>query len=467
MKVLFASAEAAPYFRTGGLADVARALPDALVSDGLDVRIIHPLYDPANPGFTPAGVEEGLVRWPTGEVLVRYLVDERAGRASAVLIDQPHFFAGGQPYTPTPADPEQAGIRFAFFSRAVAAYAREWGADVVHLNDWPTGLVPVYGMLDGMEAATVFAIHNLAYQGNFSPMLLGQIGIPDGLFRVENGVEFYGSMSFMKGALALSDRLVTVSPTYAREIQSPEYGAGLDGLLRFRRRVLHGILNGIDRDLWNPATDRALAATFSARRPAGKDQNRRALAHELELDADGPILVMVTRLAYQKGIDLVLAALPALLELGVRLAVLGDGDAAYGRALAHAAARTPHRVYARFGFDDALARRLYAGADYFLMPSRYEPCGLGQMIAQRYGTPPIARHTGGLVDTVHDGRTGFVFDDASPAALVAAVRRAVDAWRSEDHAAVQRRCMRLDWSWERSAEHYHDLYRLAAGRISG
>ena len=176
---------------------------------------------------------------------------------------------------------------------------------------------------------------------------------------------------------------------------------------------------------------------------------------------------MVTRLAYQKGIDLVLAALPALLELGVRLAVLGDGDAAYGRALAHAATRTPHRVHARFGFDDVLARRLYAGADYFLMPSRYEPCGLGQMIAQRYGTPPIARHTGGLVDTVHDGRTGFVFDDASPAALVAAVRRAVDAWRSEERAAVQRRCMRLDWSWERSAEHYHDLYRLAAGRISG
>ncbi|MGH7554336.1 MAG: glycogen synthase [Longimicrobiales bacterium] len=465
MKVLFASAEAAPYFKSGGLADVSRALPDALVANGVDVRIIHPLYNADDPGFTAAATEEALIRWPTGEVHVSYLLHEVNGGAPGVLVDQPAFFAGGMPYTPTPEEPSHAGIRFAFFSRAVVAYAREWGADIVHLNDWPTGLVPVYSLLDGMHAATVFAIHNLAYQGNFSPMLLGQIGIPEGLFRVENGVEFYGSLSFMKGALALSDRLVTVSPTYAREIQTPEYGAGMDGLLRFRRRVLHGILNGIDREVWNPTSDRSLVATYSARTPGGKLENRDALLAELGLDGDGPVFGMVTRLAHQKGIDLVVGALPGLLQLGARLVVLGDGDASYARTLAEAAARAPDRIAVRFGFDDAFARRLYAGGDFFLMPSRYEPCGLGQMIAQRYGTPPIVRHTGGLVDTVHDGRTGFIFDHATSGALLAAAERAIKAWRHRGWDTLERRCMRLDWSWERSAAQYHDVYRLAAGRI--
>lgn len=466
MKVLFASAEASPYFKTGGLGDVARALPDALLAMGLDVRIIHPFYREVGPGFESMSAEEAFVRWPGGEVPVRFLLDEPAHGAPAVLVDQPALFAGGQPYTPTLEDPSHAGIRFAFFSRAVVAYAREWGADVVHLNDWPTGLAPVYGMLDGLGAATVFAIHNLAYQGNFSPMLLGQVGIPEGLFRVENGIEFYGSLSFMKAALALCDRIVTVSPTYAREIQTPEHGAGFDGLLRFRRRVLHGILNGIDRDDWNPATDTTLVANYRAQRSAGKAKNRHALASELGLDGDGPILAMVTRLAHQKGLDIVVAALPDMLRRGARLVVLGDGDAAYARTLAEAAAHEPGHVAFQFGFDDELARRIYAGADFFLMPSRYEPCGLGQMIAQRYGTPPIVRHTGGLVDTVRDGWTGFSFVEPTPAALLDALERALASWRRPAFESLQRRCMRLDWSWDRSAAQYHDIYRLAAGRIA-
>ncbi len=468
MKVLFASAEAAPYFKSGGLAEVSRALPDAMVAHGLEVRVIHPLYNLYDPALTTAATEdEIMVRWPTGEVPVRYLLHDVPVGAPGVLVDAPSFFAGGLPYTPTPEEPSHAGIRFAFFSRAVVAYAREWGADVVHLNDWPTGLVPAYALLDGMGAATIFTIHNLAYQGNFSPMLLGQVGIPEGLFRVENGVEFYGSLSFMKAALALSDRIVTVSPTYAREIQTPEYGAGMDGLLRFRRRVLHGILNGIDRRLWDPTSDPALPARYSASRPDRKTDNREALIEQLSLDGDGPVLVMITRLAHQKGIDLVVGALPGLLQMGARLVVLGNGDASYARTLSEASARAPDRVAVRFGFDDVLARRLYAGGDFFLMPSRYEPCGLSQMIAQRYGTPPIARHTGGLVDTVHDGKTGFTFDNSTSSSLLEAAERAVRIWRRRGWETFQRRCMRLDWSWDRSAAQYHDVYRLAVGRISG
>lgn len=468
MKVLFASAEAIPYFKTGGLGDVARSLPDALRARGIDVRIIMPAYRGIR---TNGGVcepeTELLVPWPhaglpAGCVLHR----PGADRAAAVLIEQRAFFQTDRPYGHYGEDPLQLARRFAFFARAVLAYAARWGADLIHLNDWSTGLVPVYALQDGWNGPTVFAIHNLPYQGNFSPAVLRSIGVPEEYFRTENGLEFHGHVSFTKAGLAFADRLVTVSPTYAREIQTGEYGVGYEGLLRFRRRVLHGIQNGINPEQWNPATDPALPAHYSATDLAGKEECRSALLAELGLDDGGPLLVLVTRLAQQKGIDLLLATLGRLLESGVRVAVLGDGGHEYRPALQDWERRMPGRVAVRFEFDDGLARRLYAGGDFFLMPSLYEPCGLGQLIAQRYGTIPIVRRTGGLADTVEDGKTGFTFDDATPDALADAVTRATAAWRARGWLPLRRRCMRLDHSWRRSAREYHDVYRLALGRLS-
>ncbi len=469
MKILYATSEAAPYFKSGGLGDVSRALPDALVDAGHDVRIILPLYTAVRERVALSGTtEETRVPWLSGNVPTRYHTHRIAATsAPAVLVDQPAFFAHGAPYTANAADPMDTGRRFAFFCRAVVHYANGWKADVVHLNDWTTGFVPVWGHLDGMRSATVLAIHNLAYQGSFPPALLAQVGIPDWFMRTENGVEFHGLASFLKGSVALSDRLVTVSPTYAREIQTPMYGAGFDGLLRFRQRVLHGILNGIDTRQWDPAHDEQLVARYTADTLDGKETNRNALAAACGLDADGPIFGMVTRLVHQKGIDLVLGAIPSLLAHGARLVVLGDGETRFEAGFAAAARANPTRIAAFLRFDDPLARRIYAGADFFLMPSRYEPCGLGQMIAQRYGTPPVARHTGGLVDTVTHGRTGFVFDDATPQAVADGARTAAASWRGRGWNALRRRCMLLDWSWSRSAELYAGVYRLAAGQIPG
>lgn len=464
MKVLFASSEALPYFKSGGLADVARALPDALTLRGHDVRIIHPMYGSVVDLNLPLVEADRLtVPWVGGDIDLRMFTHRPAAGAPGVLVYH-DAFATSTPYeSPDPLAPAR---RFALFSRAVLGYARAWGADIVHLNDWQTGLVPVYALLDGVSLPSVFAIHNLGYQGLFPPRVLGEVGVPPEFFRPENGLEFYGNVALIKGGIGLADRVVTVSPSYAREIQTPEYGVGLDGLLRFRDRVLHGILNGIDQDAWNPATDIALYHSYSSADLAGKEANRTQLLHELGLRADGPLFVVVSRLAYQKGIDLVLQALPALLDENATVVILGDGDHALEAQFGELARRLPDRIAAFLRFDDTLARRLYAAADFFLMPSRYEPCGLGQMIAQRYGTPPIVRATGGLRDTVVDGETGFLFHDTSPYALLDAVRRALAVWRQPGWDTLRQRCMALDWSWQQSAGQYEDVYRYAIGPVA-
>ena len=464
MRILFAASEALPYWTTGGLANVARALPDTLAERGHDVRVILPFYRTIKQQRLALEEEgKGVVPWPGGSRPVRYLLHRPAQGAPALLVDEPEHFDTKHPYGSAREDPLVTAERFAFFARTVVERARVWGADVVHLNDWQTGLVPVYAFLDGMPAASVFAIHNLAYQGNYAPQLLERIGIPRSFFRTENGLEFWATASFMKAGLALADRLVTVSPTYAREIQTPEGGVGFDGLLRFRRRLLHGILNGIDRELWNPATDLALPQRYDARTLDAKDGVRAALLTALGLEDRGPLLVAVTRLAQQKGIDLLLGAIPWILEHGGSLAVLGSGERVYEKALVAAAAANPGRIAVELGFNDPLARRLHAGGDFFLMPSRYEPCGLGQMIAQRYGTPPVVRRTGGLVDTVQDGLTGFSFPEDTPQGLSHALQRAFRAWRGRRWGTLRRRCMALDWSWNRSATQYEEVYRMAVG----
>lgn len=464
MKILFVTSEALPYYKSGGLADVSRALPDALTAAGHDVRIIMPMYGVVRGVVQDAtDYSELAVPWPTGPVTTRF-VEHRAGTgATAVLVDKPVLFEAGSPYEGATGEPLEIGRRFAFFCRAVVRFAREWGADVLHLNDWTTGFVPVYGLVDGLDAATVFSIHNLAYQGNFSPVLLEQVGVPWELYRTENGVEFMHTASFMKAGISLSDQLLTVSPSYAAEIQTPEFGAGLDGLLRFRRRALNGILNGIDMAVWNPARDELIASRYTASTLDGKESNREALLRECGLDGSGPVFAVIGRMAYQKGIDIVAAALPRLLESGARFVILGDGEAAYVRLLERARRAAPRQVSLHRRFDEKLAHRIYAGADFFLMPSRYEPCGLGQMIAQRYGTPPVARRTGGLIDTVTERKTGFLFDAPTTDGVTEAVLRASSVWRAKGWNALRRRCMRLDRSWARSAEQYVAVYRAARG----
>jgi starch synthase len=467
VKVLFATSEALPFYKTGGLADVARALPDALVERGHDVRITMPGYSFLAHELTASSVDAELaIPWPGGALGARVACHvPSAGAVTAFMLTRT-LFDTQQPYNAIPRDELGLGRRFAFFCRAVVAYARHWGADIVHLNDWQTGLVPLYALMDGMDAATLFSIHNLAYQGNFPPLLLADIGVPSSFLRTENGIEFHGQASFMKGAIALADRLATVSPTYAREIQTPAGGAGLEGLLSHRRRTLHGVLNGIDTQAWDPARDALLPVPYNARTLAQKAHSRSALIAAAGVSGAGPVLGIVSRLAHQKGIDILVDAMPRLVTLGCSVVVLGSGDSRHERDLGELAQQHPQRIASRHGFDEPFAHLIYAGADFFLMPSLYEPCGLGQMIAQRYGTPPIARRTGGLSDTIDDGATGFLFDDPGTAAFLETVTRAVAVWQGSGWRALQTRCMRQDHSWSRSAGEYERLYNLAMGALA-
>jgi starch synthase len=456
-RVLFVTSEALPYFKSGGLADVSRSLPDALVSRGHDVRIFHPYYSFMERSKFRLREAGGLaVPWVGGSVPMDVRLHERKGSATGVLVGRSLFAVLGTPYEDY--DPHITGRRFALFSRAALEYARQWEAEVIHLNDWQSGLVAAYALVNDVDIPTLFSIHNLAYQGLFSRSILEEVGLPPALFRTENGLEFYGNVSFLKGGIALSSRISTVSPTYAREIQTPEYGAGFDGLLRFRHRDLYGLLNGIDTKAWNPATDKALPHRYDAKSLPKKDEGRLKLVRDAGLDEQRPLLAIVSRLAHQKGIDLVMAAMPEILDAGANLCVLGDGDKGIEARFAELARTYPDRVAAVCRFDDVLARNLYAGADFFLMPSRYEPCGLGQMIAQRYGTPPIVRATGGLRDTVRDGETGFCFDHATVGDLTGGIRRALSVWRGPDWDDLRRRCMALNWSWQGSAGHYEEVY---------
>ncbi|HTN51116.1 MAG TPA: glycogen synthase GlgA, partial [Anaeromyxobacter sp.] len=367
--------------------------------------------------------------------------------------------------------------RFTWLSRAALALpaALRLRPRVVHANDWQTGLCPWLLRNEHAEdpslagARTVFTIHNLAYQGVFPKDVVPFLGLPWDEFRFD-GFEFHDQLSFMKAALSFADALTTVSPTYAREIVTPDGGHGLDLVLRHRRADLHGILNGIDVSEWDPARDPHLPAHFRADDLSGKARCKEALARELSLPVrpEVPLVGMVGRLAEQKGVDLVAAALPTLLEHGVQVALLGSGQPEYQDVFAGAARARPDRVAARIGFDEGLAHRIEAGADLFLMPSRFEPCGLNQMYSLRYGTVPVVRAVGGLEDTVEDydgwqRGTGFKFRDYTPAALLLALRRALETFRDQRAwSGLVRRGMAQDFSWERSAASYEALYRRLA-----
>ncbi|HEX7052566.1 MAG TPA: glycogen synthase GlgA [Burkholderiales bacterium] len=463
MRVLFATPECAPLTKTGGLGDVSAALPAALRALGHDVRVLLPGY-PAVLGALPQAHEAARLE----------LLGEQARLLDAgelLLIDCPALYLrDGGPYQDAQgADWPDNPRRFGLLSRVAAllsggASPLEWRPQVLHCNDWPCGLAPVYLSFETSRAAAVMTVHNLAFQGVFDPAWLRSLALPVATFSIE-GVEFYGKLSFLKGGLAYADAITTVSPTYAREIQTEELGCGLDGLLRARRDALSGIANGIDTDAWDPQRDAHLAQTYGRWTLERKSANKEALQRRLGLavDAGRPLLGTVCRFTEQKGIDLVAEAADELLALPAQLAILGTGERRYEEALGAAAARHAGSLGLVVGFDEALAHLIEAGADLFLMPSRFEPCGLNQMYSQRYGTLPVARSTGGLADTVSDGETGFLFQRATAAELAAAVRRALEVWRDARRwRDMQRRAMERDFSWAAPARQYAALYsRLA------
>ena len=476
-KVLFVASEAQPLSKTGGLGDVCGSLPPSLRRLGVDVRLLLPAYFDA---VQIAGPLRAVGEIPIPRISARATLLQGVLPGTRVplwLIDYPPAFGrSGHPYLDAGGQPwYDNAARFALLAEAAVAIARgeagiAWRPDLVHCHDWQTGLVPALLAADAPRPATVFTIHNIAYQGVFPATMLDALGLPPRLWSID-GIEFHGSLSFIKGGIAFADRVNTVSPTYAREIQTPAFGLGLEGLLRARADRLSGILNGIDVDVWNPGRDTYIAKRYSATRFADKAANKAALQKATGLPrANVPLFGLVGRLVEQKGIDLVLEAWPRLLDTPAQLVVLGTGERAYETALAQLAARHPDRVAVKIGYDEALAHRIEAGADIFLMPSRFEPCGLNQMYSLRYGTVPIVRRVGGLADTVvdaptdaHDATaTGFVFDAPTPDALHQTVQRALILFR--DRRAWQRLAvngMRQDFSWARSADAYVALYRQA------
>ena len=481
--------EAEPFAKTGGLADVASSLAKALARRGHDIRLILPLYrqvERARLGVHPTS-------WQVPVELNGRRRNARVwqsvvpgSRVHVYLLDQPDLFDRQALYQEYGHDYPDNLERFSVFVQAVLRLIPQlgWQPDILHCHDWQTALACAYASLKtgaaGALAArlkTVLTVHNLSYQGLFPAAQWPLTGLPPEAFSVQ-GLEFYGQINCLKGGLMYADALTTVSPTYAKEIQTPAFGCGLDGVLRDRAHELTGILNGIDADVWNPQTDPHLPATYSAARPAGKAECKRALQRAQGLaERDDELLIgMVQRLVGQKGIDLFLAAAEQLLEMPVQVVLLGAGEPAYHKQLDALAARHPGRVSVTLAFHDALAHQIEAGADAFLMASRFEPCGLNQMYSMRYGTVPIVRRVGGLADTVVDATpehlaqrraTGFVFREPTPEALVEAVRRAVNAFLHRGTwTQLMRTGMAKDVSWTRSAGQYEALYaRLLERRV--
>ncbi|MDA8100662.1 MAG: glycogen synthase GlgA [Nitrospiraceae bacterium] len=474
MRVLFAASEVAPFAKTGGLADVAGSLPLALAELGHDVRVVLPRYrriDPARNGLKHAATfYTPLASWRERcDVLVGSM-----GPVPAWFVNKDIYFDRPELYRTLAGDYHDNAERFIFFSRAIPEICRvlDFAPDIIHCNDWQTGLVPLYLKKyfghDPLlrKARTVFTIHNLGYQGIFwqGELRLTGLGWED---FTPQGIEFWGNMNFLKAGIVFSDAVTTVSETYSRDIRTAEGGHGLDGVLRHRSRDLYGIVNGIDTIEWDPARDRHIAKSFSAARPEGKIACREALRREVGLPASNqPLFGMVTRLTDQKGIDILLDAVPALMGLGCQLVILGTGDEQYHRKLSDAAHRYRLQMRVLLTYDDALARRIYAGSDLFLMPSRYEPCGLGQMHALRYGSVPLVRRTGGLNDTVADFHaaagtgTGFLFNEYSAGALTERARQAIKLFHNKQQwKRLMRNGMEADFSWRTSAQAYEKLYQ--------
>jgi starch synthase len=479
MRVVMAASEAVPFAKTGGLADVAGALPRALQRLGVDVSIIIPAYSSIAPRHALRRAPWTLqVPVSTRTVPAGVLQAELNGGVPVYLIEADEYFGRAQLYGTPDGDYLDNAERFAFFGRAILALLQHLGAPaVLHCHDWQTALAPVflradparYPELDAVR--TVLTVHNLGYQGLFWHFDWHLLNI-DWRYFTPDWLEFYGKINYLKGGIVSADAITTVSPTYAQEIQTPEFGHGLEGVLVARRNALTGILNGVDYGEWSPDSDAFIAARYSADDLTGKAACKADLqaVAGLPVEPKVPVIGVVSRLADQKGFDLLAAIAPELLRKRVQLVVLGSGDAKYQDLFQALAQRAKKRLAVRVAFDNALAHKIEAGSDMFLMPSRYEPCGLNQIYSLRYGTIPIVRATGGLQDTIIDvdgdrsRGTGFKFTDYTAAALLASIERALrmyrtpKAWRSLMHNA-----MAADFSWDRSAEAYVDLYQRLQG----
>ncbi len=450
MRVLHVTSEVAPWARTGGLGDVLGALPLHQRRAGIGAHVVAPRYGTLDPRLL---VRRATLHVPLdGTAFDATLYETPDGHVT--FVDVPGLLDRPRPYGDEYGEYDDNPLRFAVFCRVAAELGAE--VDLVHLHDWQSGLTGLY--LDGRRPV-VHTVHNLAYQGVYDMGWAPRLGIPHERLGFD-GLEFHGKLNLLKAGLTTATRLTTVSPRYAQEIRAEPGGQGLSGLFEHRRAALVGILNGIDVDAWDPTRDPALPAPFSADDPGGKATCRAALLDETRVADGGPVVGIVARAAHQKGLDLVAEAADALASLGVRLVMLSDGDGWLLEQLRQAVDRH-HGLFAlRTAFDDHLARRIYAGSDFVLVPSRFEPCGLTQMYGMRYGAVPIVRETGGLADTVRDGVTGVTFYDPSAGALVDAVRRARDLYAdAAGYAAVRGACLRADWSWGTSARAYERVYR--------
>ncbi|HEY9100316.1 MAG TPA: glycogen synthase GlgA [Thiobacillus sp.] len=484
-KILFVASEAYPLVKTGGLGDVIYSLPHALHARGADIRLVLPGYRALLRQLSQVKFLGWLdVRGAEGIVSARILETRHPDFEFPLwIVDCPRLFdRPGNPYVSASGEdwPDNAE-RFAVFARVAAllsldALGQGWQPEVVHAHDWQTGLVAAYLADQPARPLTVFTIHNLAYGGYFPHGDFVRLQLPSHWWSHES-MEFHGGFSMLKAGIVYADAVTTVSPTYATEICTPEFGYGLDGLLRSRQYKLHGILNGIDTTIWNPGTDTHLPAHYSAARILpGKRRNKQALIERFLPQADdaamqAPLLGQVGRLVDQKGIDWVLAAIPVLLvETDARFVLLGSGLTVYEQQLTRLARQHPERVFVEIGYDEPLAHLIEAGADIFMMPSRFEPCGLNQMYSLRYGTPPVVYQTGGLADTVIDANkttlkdataNGFVFNTPTVAGFIDAIHRALALYRKPAQwRKLQQSGMRQSFDWSVSAEHYLTLYSL-------
>lgn len=476
-KVLYITSEAFPLIKTGGLADVAGSLPIALSNLSHDVHILLPAYPDV---LRQVKKSRQLVTGTYYNLEVSLFETQLPGSQLKVwLVNCPAVFERpGGPYIDDKGRPwHDNALRFAIFCRVAVDIAMNklglgWQPDIVHCNDWQSGLVPALLELHKKRPATVFTVHNLAYHGLFDYQTFLDLGLPARLWK-QDGLEFYGQMSFIKGGLAFADRINTVSPTYAREILRPEYGYGLDGLLLHRQDRLTGILNGIDSEVWDPETDQYLQTTYSKKTLTDKSINKTALQKQLGLpvDADIPLIGMVSRMVEQKGLDTILKGMQEILALPVQIIMLGTGEIHYEIKLAEWASKHPSQLKVIIGYKEPLSHQIEAGSDLFLMPSTFEPCGLNQLYSLRYGTLPIVRNVGGLADTVVDASeeninnataNGFVVKEQTVSGLLATIERALSLYAQDKiWHQLQVTAMEADFSWQSSAEHYTRLYEQA------
>lgn len=485
MKVLLVSSEVAPFSKTGGLADVSGSLPVALKQLGCDIRVVTPLYKMVKEsGCTAEKILKGLKvkvggSFRKGDVSLSFL----NGSVKTYLIEKDQYFNREYLYGTTKGDYSDNATRFTFFSLMVLKLCKEIGfrPDIIHCNDWQSGLIPAYLRKvyqdDPFFAHTgvLFTIHNLAYQGSFPKEKIALTGLPPEIFTPE-GIEFWGKLSFLKAGIVYSEVINTVSQAYSREIQTPEYGCGMEGILAYRKDDLFGIINGVDYKTWNPEKDTFIAANYSKDNLSGKSQCKADLISQFGLHKslnNHPLLGMISRLADQKGFDLVAEIMEDLMDLDVGFVLLGTGEQKYHKLFLDIAKKYPEKAGIKLTYDNTLAHKIEAGCDMFLMPSKYEPCGLNQIYSLRYGTIPVVRATGGLDDTIKDYTlsseegNGFKFTNYTPREFLDKVREALKIYERRDvWLKLVKKVMSLDFSWENSARQYMDLYHKARIKTS-